>query len=281
MTEDHEDLKSEIYWIYEAEVKGSFMPENILKINDFEIKAIKNKSGYLIPPYFLATLKIEEEDIDISQRIAEDKFAEIFGALSLVTGGNYEFNIKEGIPFSSFDGKEISGRNIIITIRAPMGRLLSDKVAIQLSEKIMKFLPLFHIEDAVFQNSYKYYLTGIMVSKWPIESFLNFFKAIELISAHFLDDLKNDFKEKIPDLTNTEINELCKTTKRRMIKTREILNVENIKESEIKEIVDKRPDAAHARTYQRIERVDVNLCKKIAREFIFKYLKLASMRSNS
>lgn len=266
------DVKTERYWMYQAEVRGSYMPGNILKIDDFELKSIGDKNKGTI---FIATLKIKVEDIDISARIADEKFAEIFNVLSLVTGGSYEYNIKSGEVFPRFEEKGKPSSRLHIAHRLPFSVIMDDEMTKMISKQAIKFFPLCLTDDKVFQKAFEYFLIGTKISKWPKESFLNFFKAIELISDHFREKLENDIKEKIQDLTRAEIKQIS-TTKRRIIKAREILNVENIKKSEIKEIVKKRPQAAHPRIDTMFVRKDVELCKKIAREFLFKYLKYIS-----
>ena len=248
------------------------MPENILRINDFELKAIEDESK---GTKFIATLKVNEEDIYIADKIANEKFAEIFNVLSLVTGGRYEYTIEHGRAFPSFEEKGKPSSIMHLRFQLPFSTIMNDETTKLISKQAIHFLPLSLTDDKVFQNAFEYFLIGTKISKWPKESFLNFFKAIELISDHFKENLENDFKEKIQDLTRKEIKEIS-TTKRRIIKAQEILNVENIEESEIKEIVRKRPQAAHPRIDKIFVRKDVELCKKILREFLFKYLKYIS-----
>lgn len=269
------DLKAERYWIYQAEVKGTYMPRNILKLNDFELKAIREERKSTI---FMATLKVYEEDINIVSIIADEKFAEIFNVLSLVTGGRYEYIITSGKAFPRFEEKGKPSTILHMVSQLPFSQIIEDEKTRKVSKEAMQLLSLSQIDDQVFQKAFEYFIIGTKISKWHKESFLNFFKAIELISDHFKEKLENDFKEKIQDLTRTEIKKIS-TAKRRIMKACEILNVENIEETEIKEIVKKRPDAAHPRTDKRFGRKDVELCKKIAREFILKYLKYSSART--
>ena len=127
--------------------------------------------------------------------------------------------------------------------------------------------------DQLSKKALAYFIIGMRLNKWPVESFLNFFKSIELISSRFTSNFDKNLKEKIPDLTDREIRSL--RTRKRLIKQACLEVGLNDVDKTIDEFVQVRnsQDVAHPTKDTPFKDEYVQPCKDLARELIIAYLR--------
>ena len=265
---DSEDVISRT-WIFEADVRGYYIPKKPLVIDNFELKTIEDdKKG----TKYLALLTVEAKDLRSAEKLAEETFARIFKALILFTGRGFEYEIKEGTE-TTF-GKQGKREHITFrTITFPFVKELKSEMTDKTRIGTQELLELLQKSDLVSDKAIEYFLLGTNLRKWPKEAFLPFFKVLELISNKFLPEFTKKIREKIPDLSDEEIKRLA-SNKRKIINACEILNIPK-DDKKIKKIVNvrNRHDIAHATLDATFDKETIESCRQLARDFIVGYMK--------
>ena len=168
-------------------------------------------------------------------------------------------------------------------------RMVYQPITREQIEKVEKWVKLF---DELPANDYStkridkginYYLRGCYLeSKWRSESFLNFFKIIELVSHDFKEDFSKELKNQ---LTNTMLNDLAEEeigeleTQKRLVKF--MCDRLGIKEFDIPKIVKLRHEfSAHA-SVQETEILDEDFsnCKRLSIRTLVEYAQFVHNRS--
>lgn len=265
---DSIDMAPRRTWIFEADVEGYYIPEKLLVIDDLEFKIIKDEKG----SRYVVQFPVEAKDPDEAEKLAREKLNRVFKALTLSTGRRFDFELvgsrettKEQIP------RRVSVR--FISIKRPFKKWLESEKIEQVRGETQEILRLLDKTDLHSRKAIEYFIIGTKLSEWPRESFLPFFKAIELISNKFSPEIKKRFKEKIPDLEPKEIKRLA-TSSRKIQYACEVLGIKGVSEK-IEMIVKTRNkyDIAHATLKKDFKKETVDTCRELAREFIVNYIK--------
>ena len=267
-------LASRRTWVFEADVRGHYIPEKPLVIDDFELKAFEDKEK---GTRYIARLNIQANYYD-AEKLAREKFEKIFKALTLSTGRRFDFEL--------IDAKEIppkgqKGRlyERFISMKFPFVEELKSESIGQVCNRTQEILQLLSKTDSLSEKAIEYFIIGTKLNKWPREAFLPFFKAIELISNNFYSELKKRIKEKIPDLEHKEITMLA-TSRRKILNACKILGIEKVNKK-IETIVTARNrfDIAHATLKKEFKKEYADTCRELARELIVNYMKTMPTRS--
>lgn len=186
-----------------------------------------------------------------------------------VTGRRFDYEVKSGSEIIP-NGTIIGPKSVYLTI--PFRRKLESEKIKQIKTETQRILQLIQKKDLYSKKAIDYFVIGTKLNKWPRESFLNFFKAIELISDRFQHELKQWFKEKIPDLSDDELKHLS-TTKRKIKTACEILNIKVVDKT-VNKIVNIRHsfDVAHPKIETAFKDEFVDLCMELTRKMIIAYM---------
>lgn len=263
------ELASRRTWIFEADVRGHYIPEKPLVIDDFELKAIEDEEK---GTRFIALLTVRAKDLDSAVKLAKETFARIFKAFILFTGRGFEYEIKEGTE-TTF-GKQGKREGVgFMSMTFPFVEVLKSEMIDKTRIGTKEILELLQKSDLVSDKAIEYFLIGNKLHRWPREAFLPFFKAIELISDKFFSEFEKRIKKKIPDLELKEIKRLA-SSRRKILNACEILGVEKVSEK-IRRIVTARNkfDVAHATLKATLKKEDVDACRELAKDLIINYMK--------
>ena len=261
------ELASRRTWIFEADVRGHYIPEKPLVIDDFELKTIDEEKG----TRYIALLTVQASFLD-ADKLAIEKFERIFKALTLSTGRNFDFELVDAKEITSKGQKKRFYKRFFQT-RFPFVEVLKSEKIEQVCDRTQEILGLLHKTDPHSEKAIEYFIIGNKLHKWPREAFLPFFKAIELISNKFFSEFEKRIKKKIPDLELEEIKRLA-TSRRKILNACEILGVEKVSEK-IWRIVTARNkfDVAHATLKTTLKKEDVDACRELAKDLIINYMK--------
>jgi len=250
-------------WVFMAELEG-VAPEEAIQINGCEFKVVTDeKKG----SRYIATLKVDSNNLDNASKLAERKLERLLDVLSIATGHRFIFKMREG--FEVTKGRKNKEHMGMMHMRFPFSAGLTvDRV-----NEAKEILDL-RITDEHSKKAFQYILLGTALRRWPREAFLNFFKAIELISDRYAPQLQEHFKEVIPDIQKRELKMLV-NTRRRIEYTCKVLGLSELVEK-ISEIVRVRNeyDVAHAALREEFKAEYMTTCWEVAKEFLKGYLKL-------
>ena len=257
-------------WIFKADVRGHYLPEDSLVIDGFELKSVVDEEKGTI---WIATLKIEAKDLDDAIRQAKLRYEEIFDALTLSTGGAFEYELAGANEITSGSQVEKLHGAAFLHTRLPFAETRGSDQIERVCEETQEILGLLPEADQYAKKAVEYFIIGTKLPRWIREAFLNFFKTIELVSDRFLSDLEAELKRKIPDLERNEIKKLA-TRKRMILNACRILGIENVDEN-VKRLVKVRNsfDVAHATVGVAFRDEDLRPCRELARELILRYMR--------
>lgn len=263
------DMTSQRTWIFEAEVKGYYVPAKPLVIGDFELKTVEDKEK---GTRFVAQLSVKAKDLHSAGELARQEFSRVFKAIMLSVQREYEFEIRnatEITPDRQFEQEHMGYE----TITFPFVGVLNPEDVDQLRDKTEEVLRLMGKTDSFSQKAIEYFMIGASLSRWPQEAFLPFFKAIELISGRFRRKFETAIKTQIPDLEPDEISRLA-TSKRKILNACKILGLENVNEK-VNTIVRTRNrfDIAHATLEREFKKEYADECRELAGEIILNYMR--------
>ena len=237
------------------------MPENSLIIDDFELKSVENEEK---GTKFIASLPIQAKDLDSATMLAKEKFEKLFNALTLSTGGGYDYELTKGTEITPRDQIEKGHHIGFISTALPFSKILDLKKTEQVSHQTKEILRLLQKTDTFSKKAMDYFIIGTNLSRWPNEAFLNFFKVIELISDKFFSEFKRG------------------TRKEKILNACSILGMEGVNEKVMK-IVDIRNsfDVAHPTLNISFKKDYVEPCRGLAREIIIRYLRIQKQYTNN
>lgn len=211
----------------------------------------------------------ESDEVQLGdiEKLASKEAKKTCSILSLVTGRRFAFKdfgrIIETTP--SAQRKTVSQKFQLL------GRVVGPELKPPLQKEAIHILKLMENADQHILKTIDYFEKGLTLSEWNEDAFLNFFKAIELISKKY-------HKQADPNEIHRIFHKSKKklTTKDRMLYTCQKLNIPSHWSSKVNVLVDKRnkQDVAHAKlSTGQISATDVYNCEAIAKLVIVNYLK--------
>jgi len=262
-------LASKRTWVFQADVRGYYIPEKPLVIDDFELKTIEDEEK---GTRYIALLTVQANYYD-AEKLAREKFERIFNALTLSTGRGFDFELVDAKEITPKGQKEKFYERYI-SMKFPFVEVLKSEKIEQVCDQTQEILGWLHKTDPLSEKAIEYFIIGTKLHLWPREAFLPFFKAIELISNNYSREWKARIKEKMPDLEPKEINMLA-NNRRKILNACEILGIEKVNEK-IDTIVRARNryDIAHATLKRKFKKEHTDACRELARELIVNYLKI-------
>jgi len=226
--------------------------------------------------YFLSTI-VSAENRDKAKRKGELRLNQVMSVFVLHTGIMY--------PISVIHVDQISGKKPhIYTSHLTLGRMVylqipKEKIEeIEKSVELIDRLPIKERSTKITDRAINYFLRGCYLeTRWLSESFLNFYKAIELISNEFRKSFDKEINNQLKgtllsNLTEEEIRNL--RTPRRLIQF--VCEQLGISPScNISRILELRNRfSAHARLKEiELSEGDKNNCKSLAAKTIIYYTK--------
>ena len=224
--------------------------------------------------YFLSTI-VTAESIEEAKRKGERRLDQVLSVFVIHTGITYPIG---GIHVNQISGKQpflySSFMNLGRTTYLPISKEKIEEIG--KSVELLDKLPNQERSTKRVDKAINYFLRGCYLeTQWRSESFLNFYKAIELISHDFRENfgqiLINQLKDTLlKDLTEEEIQELL-TPKRLIQFACEQLGISDV--CDISKIVTLRNQfGAHARLEEvTVSPDDFNNCKILAGKTILRY----------
>jgi hypothetical protein len=225
--------------------------------------------------YYLST-HINAFTIEEAKKVGEKRLYKVLNFIQLLTGVSH--------PIIGIQAYLVSGNDIFSQV-VPM--MLTRTRYVPLDEPKIKEIANFITKyDNIAGNGettkkldqvINYYVRGCRLeSTWRTESFLNFFKVIELISHNFVRNFNQQISTELKDtllqdLTPEEVGKL--QTDRRLIKYM-CKELKILEEFDIKKMVRLRHEvSAHANVEEpEITMSDFNSCKCLAGQAIIKYV---------
>lgn len=254
-------------WKYRAKIINSniLLEENKI-IGDFELIPHEDTVN-------LVYLKVNAENIGEVSKIAKVKYEDFFDSLMLSTGNAIDYEILGADEITPDREKKESFERVSARLFVTGKVIVDDETREKMWQEREDIFSLSQNLDQLSKKALAYFIIGMRLKKWPVESFLNFFKSIELISNTFTSNFNKNLKEKIPDLTDREIRILG--TRRRLIKQACLGVGLNDVEKTIDEIVKVRnsQDVAHPRADTPFKDEYVQPCKDLARDLFIAYLR--------
>ena len=253
-----------------AYLKGFHEVEVGQKIDDCEFGFKQEDSQY-----FLSTTVIAE-NVEEAKCKGELRINQVLSVFVLHTGMTYHVS---GIHVNQISGKEpflySSFMNLGSTTYLPISKEKIEEIgkSIELLDK----LPNQERSTKKVDKAINYFLRGChLETQWYAESFLNFYKVIELISNDFRDDFSQTVTNQLTesllrDLTEKEKEELL-TPKRLIQFTCGKLEMKDL--CNISKIVELRNEfGAHARLKEvTVSPEEFNNCKVLAAKIIINYV---------
>lgn len=216
------------------------------------------------------------ENIQEGKRKGELRIKQVLNVFMLHTGVTYDI---DGIFVNQISGKKPFMSTSTLTIRRINYLPISKEKMEEIERTVLlldKLQPREHTTEKV-DKAINYFLQGChLESQWHAESFLNFYKVIELISNDFRDDfsrtVSTQLKESLlKELTKKEM-EVLLTPKRLIQFTCGKLRMENA--YDVSKIIELRNKfGAHAGLKEVVvSSEEFNSCKFLAQEIIMKYI---------
>jgi hypothetical protein len=225
--------------------------------------------------YYLSTI-VNSFKIEEAKQVGEQRLYKVLNFIQLLTGLSYPII---GIQVYKVSGNDIYSQMVPMTLTRTRYVPLDEPKIQEIANFVTKY-------DGIAVNGetakkldqvINYYVRGCRLeSTWRTESFLNFFKVIELISHNFVKNfnlqISTELKDTLlNDLTPEEVGKL--QTDRRLIKYMcEALKIKE--EFDIKKMVRQRHEVgAHANIGEpEISKDDFNSCKCLAGQAIIRYV---------
>jgi len=255
-------------WIFEGEIRGDF-PKEPIEIGGCKLEVVESEE---VGSRYVGSTRIEAESLEQADKIAEERFKGVFKALSIAVGRRFEFEILSAKEVTPQRLREKKIDVIYRTTIFPFGKPFEPNVL----DEAKEILHLLQKPDEYSKKALDYFTRGLTMRRWPSEAYLNFFKAIELISDKFIPELKKKLKGKIKDLEDSEFKRLA-TRKRRIENVLEIFNLNRQLKKDVRKLVKIRNefDVAHALIEEiKLNNKDVDSCMTMAKQIIISYLKL-------
>lgn len=269
-------------WIIKYEIKSLFKIVEPLEILGVSIY-LKNNVNF-------CEVKIEAENIDASKQLADNRIADLAAILT--------FSLEKSVTFLKKDAIEISENGLSKQGEAFLNTSLSVREVIS-EEKINQIIETTELQnklDKTATSAIKFFNRGVEIHDWNIESFIQYFKCVELISGQFIPEFverKKSESDKNFQLLIGELNILMSdNTKEDIIKEKikEIYNFDFINMKikikytfdkfelleyleKVNKIVNLRNTiAAHGSSSRNIEDEEVTLIQEISKKLITKYI---------
>lgn len=265
-------------WIFKCEGRGFYFLKEPIEIGDCKFEVAESEKG---AKRYVGSTRIEAESIEQAIKIAKERFKRVIKALSIAVGERFEFeplSCDEVTPQMPEDEK----------MHVSWGRPKLFKITIRqrfepnMLDEAREIFPLLQKSDEYSKRALNYFTRGLTmrtIGYRSPEAYLNFFKAIELISDNFIPELKEKLKGRIEDLEDSEFKEIFgiyATRKRRIENVLEILDLNKLLKKDVGKLVKLRNefDVAHASIEEiKLDVKDVDSCMTMAKQIIVSYLK--------
>lgn len=236
---------------------------------------------------------VSGDSTEEARKVVLNKFEDVSSFLAFETDSKFKLIITDVIQIVS-KGERGYGESDILGIMS-IPRMITN----QDIENINKLIKMNSELDKITKAALKYYERGIKIQEWNTESFINYFKVIELISNKYLDKAKQEQEEenrekldqniskiiaeiksgqydrKIIIKSAKEIYNIGKVGLRRRIELAAIdLGVEEFTEEDIKKLVRTRNEvSAHANSQSElIGDEELKMCKSFAKKILHGYI---------
>lgn len=264
-------------WRVEAYLTGLKLPEGKMVIDGFTI----NKED----KHYILSTEVEAEDNQKAEIEAEEKFKSFIMALSLGAKTSYNYSICRATCVKWYGTKPLSSLSL------DMSCSILEELKESDAKNILSIIRALESGDKYTCQAIKYFLMGLKLgSLWKSESFLNFYKAIELLWGKDARYLKKEFKEHIQAFMDShisagEISLNAKETEdfvnqivRGKILMFYICNKLGYASEEIEKsgrLVEIRNDAAHpSGDPDEVTEAELNFCRDIAQKLILQRLRV-------
>ena len=270
-------------------VKGQILSDAIFEqdviIDNIQFNAFDGKT-------YIETV-VNGDSTEEARKVVLNKFEDVSSFLAFETDSKFKLIITDVIQIVS-KGERGYGESDILGIMS-IPRIITN----QDIENINKLIKMNSELDKITKAALKYYERGIKIQEWNTESFINYFKVIELISNKYLDKAKQEQEEenrekldqnigkiiaeiksgqydrKIIIKSAKEIYNIGKVGLRRRIELAAIdLGVEEFTEEDIKKLVRTRNEvSAHANSQSElIGDEELKMCKSFAKKILHGYI---------
>ena len=221
----------------------------------------------------VVNLLVNAETVDAISDIAKEKYEEFFDSLMLSTGSIINYQLLGATEITPNREKKESFEHVHASFHITAKVKVDEETRKKMWQEREDVFLLSQKHDQLSKKALAYFIIGMRLNKWSNESFLNFYKSIELISSRFIHNFNMNLKGIIPDLSDIEINRL-RTPKRLFKHTCSELGV-NYFDERIDKIVDIRnsEDVAHARSATPFKEEYVQPCKELAKKLVIAYLR--------
>lgn len=225
--------------------------------------------------YFLST-KVSADSAEEARRKGERRLSQVLSVFTIHTGVSYTHS---GIAVDQISGKQpflhhlFTGFTRLTYLPINNEKILEVKKSIEILDKLTDERAAILTERAI-----NYFMRGcyLQTTPWRSESFLNFYKVIELIAQDFRERFNQTLENQLKDtllrsLTRDERKHL-QTTKRLMRFMCQQLGITN--GYEISEIVNLRHEfSAHATLQEvTVSLEEFNNCKILAEKSLIRYI---------
>ena len=270
-------------------VKGQILSDAIFEqdviIDNIQFNAFDGKT-------YIETV-VNGDSTEEARKVVLNKFEDVSSFLAFETDSKFKLIITDVIQIVS-KGERGYGESDILGIMS-IPRIITN----QDIENINKLIKMNSELDKITKAALKYYERGIKIQEWNTESFINYFKVIELLSNKYLDKAKQEQEEenrekldqnigkiiaeikggqydrKIIIKSAKEIYNIGKVGLRRRIELAAIdLGVEGFTEEDIKKLVRTRNEvSAHANSQSElIGDEELKMCKSFAKKILHGYI---------
>ena len=270
-------------------VKGQILSDAIFEqdviIDNIQFNAFDGKT-------YIETV-VNGDSTEEARKVVLNKFEDVSSFLAFETDSKFKLIITDVIQIVS-KGERGYGESDILGIMS-IPRIITN----QDIENINKLIKMNSELDKITKAALKYYERGIKIQEWNTESFINYFKVIELLSNKYLDKAKQEQEEenrekldqniskiiaeiksgqydrKIIIKSAKEIYNIGKVGLRRRIELAAIdLGVEEFTEEDIKKLVRTRNEvSAHANSQSElIGDEELKMCKSFAKKILHGYI---------
>lgn len=236
-----------------------------------------------------ATLNLEANSIEAAEEIALRKVNYILKVLKFVLNSDFNCSIYSVNETTKGD-KLKEGFTEIKASLAVIKDFPTDKL-----DEINFILENYKNSDSVGKAAFDFFIDGFGVKDYNNESFINFFKSIEIISNEYVDEAKEEktlevkqelhtlikkLEKAIYNMHDKKINSLVKQiyslgfieAKRKLRLVLRNLGL-NEYDEQIGELPTLRNDVAHGKVkYDPVTNEQLNICKEIAKNVITRYL---------
>lgn len=272
-------------WKVKGQILSNAIFEQDVIIDNIQFNAFDGK-------IYIETV-VNGDSTEEARKVVLNKFEDISSFLAFETDSKFKLIITDVIQIVS-KGERGYGESDILGIM-PIPRMITN----QDIENINKLIKMNSELDKITKAALKYYERGIKIQEWNTESFINYFKVIELLSNKYLDKAKQEQEEgnrekldqnigkiiaeiksgqydrKIIIKSAKEIYNIGKVGLRRRIELAAIdLGVEEITAEDINKLVRTRNEvSAHANSQSElIGDEELKMCKSFAKKILHGYI---------